>query len=186
MGALGGILVVMSKRSSYVVTFVGRDRPGLVETVAAIVAQNGANWEESRMTRMAGEFAGILSVSAPEASSAALLSDFEGLRTEGLDLVIKESTAESSTSGPTVKLEIFGPDRPGIVEEAFRALAGRGVNVEELHTECISAPMTGEPLFRATAMLLLPAERTLTELRKDLDSLADELALDLSLEESAD
>jgi glycine cleavage system regulatory protein len=35
-------------------------------------------------------------------------------------------------------------------------------------------------------MLLLPAERTLTELRKDLDSLADELALDLSLEESAD
>ena len=177
---------VMPRRSSYVVTFVGRDRPGLVETVAAIVARHGANWEESRMTRMAGEFAGILSVSVPGGNAAALVSDLEGLRKEGLDLVIKESTAERSAAGPTVKLEIFGPDRPGIVEEAFRALAERGVNVEELHTECISAPMTGQPLFRATAMLLLPADRTLAQLRADLDSLADELALDLSVEEPAD
>ena len=69
------------------------------------------------------------------------------------------------------------------MEEAFRALAERGVNVEELHTECISAPMTGQPLFHATAMLLLPADRTLSELRTDLDSLADELTLDLSVEE---
>ena len=43
-----------------VMTVIGKDRTGLVETLAEIVAGHGGNWLESRMCRLGGEFAGIL------------------------------------------------------------------------------------------------------------------------------
>ena len=53
-------------------------------------------------------------------------------------------------------LEIVGQDRPGIVREISHALASFGINVEELQTECASAAMSGETLFKARARLSLP------------------------------
>ena len=43
-----------------VMTIIGPDRTGLVESVARVVAEHGGNWLESRMCRLGGEFAGIL------------------------------------------------------------------------------------------------------------------------------
>ena len=37
-----------------IVTFVGDDRQGIVQELAQRVTQNGGNWLESRMSRMAG------------------------------------------------------------------------------------------------------------------------------------
>ena len=41
-----------------VMTIIGPDRTGLVESVARAVADHGGNWLESRMCRLGGEFAG--------------------------------------------------------------------------------------------------------------------------------
>jgi glycine cleavage system regulatory protein len=59
-------------------------------------------------------------------------------------------------------------------------LAERGVNVEELQTEVSSAPMSGEPLFTARALLHLPTGLTAAELRAGLEALASELMVDLT------
>ena len=48
-----------------VITLVGPDRTGLVESVAQAVASHGGNWLESRMCRLGGEFAGILRIEIP-------------------------------------------------------------------------------------------------------------------------
>jgi len=55
-------------------TLLGPDRPGLVELISTTIADNGGNWLESRMSRMAGRFAGILRASVPEASADALIA----------------------------------------------------------------------------------------------------------------
>ena len=75
---------------------------------------------------------------------------------------------------------MLGPDRPGIVREITHALAVQGVNVEELATECTSAPMSGEPLFRARAKLLLPAGVTIAALRESLAKPAGQMGLEFS------
>jgi acetyl esterase/lipase len=49
-------------RATLVVTVTAEDRAGVVEAVAAAVASCGGNWEESRMARLGGRFAGILLV----------------------------------------------------------------------------------------------------------------------------
>jgi glycine cleavage system regulatory protein len=48
--------------STLVMTVIGADRPGLVQLVAATVADHGGNWLESRMCHLGGQFAGILRV----------------------------------------------------------------------------------------------------------------------------
>ena len=46
-------------QTSFIITFIGDDRPGLVEQLSAAIEQSGGNWLESRMSHLAGKFAGI-------------------------------------------------------------------------------------------------------------------------------
>ena len=48
-----------------VLTVFAPDKPGQVERIAQCIAEHGGNWLESRMSRMAGQFAGILRVGVP-------------------------------------------------------------------------------------------------------------------------
>jgi glycine cleavage system regulatory protein len=169
-------------RSQLVLTLIGRDRPGLVEALSAQVAKHGGNWEESRMAHLAGKFAGILRVSVPSAAASALAQALTGLEREGLRIVIESSEAESKSAGRRLRLELVGNDRAGIVRDISRALATRGVNVDELHTRCEDAPMGGGQLFRADAVLLAPAEIAIDDLRAQLEGLADDLMVELSLD----
>jgi len=168
----------MAGRVSLVVTLVGPDRPGVVKAVSTAVAAHGGNWVESRMARLAGQFAGIVHVDVPP-------GEVDGLRTSlaGLDLAaVVVETVEKET-GPLVRhhLELVGHDRPGIIRDLSQALAARSINVVELETECVSAPWTGEILFKATAELCFPEGTSLDQVRLDLAGLSQELHLEIDL-----
>jgi len=165
-----------------VITLVGADRTGLVESVARVVAEHDGNWLESRMCRLGGEFAGILRVEIPAEKKSALLAALQKI--SGLNVVIQPTqTAVAATSGRQTKLEIVGSDRPGIVREITSALARANVNVEEFFSELVSAPMSGETLFKASARLQLPEHCDLAALKRDLEKIAADLLVDVSFAE---
>lgn len=165
-------------------TVIGKDRPGLVESVASLIAQHGGNWLESRMCRLGGEFAGILRIHVGSDQEQALFQALKGLQTQGLSVVVHPDRSESAPAHRRlVMLEIVGQDQPGIVRQISSALARQGVNVEELATECRSAPMSGETLFTAEAKLLIPETCHLPELRKELEKIAGDLVVDLTFQE---
>jgi glycine cleavage system regulatory protein len=168
-------------RSQLVLTLIGRDRPGLVEALAAEVARHGGNWEQSRMAQLAGKFAGILRVSIEAERAQALAQALSKLEREGLKLVVEGSDATpDGPRGRHARLSLVGNDRPGIVHDLSRALAARGVNVEELETSCEAAPMGGGDLFRAQAVLQLPTALAVDDLRSALEALADDLMVELA------
>ena len=167
-----------------VLTVSGPDRPGLVETLSQAVANHRGSWLESRMARLAGHFAGILRVSVPEEQVDALIQVLQSLESERLQIsVARCEPTPPASDARALRLEILGSDRPGIVHDISQALADRGINVDELRTETMSAPMSGELLFLANAELLIPAGLNLDLLRKDLEALAHELMVDLDLDE---
>jgi glycine cleavage system regulatory protein len=165
-------------------TVIGQDRPGLVESVAALVAEHGGNWLESRMSRLGGQFAGILRVEVPSENEAPLVAALKKLDALGLTVVVHPDQP-GATAAPARQraLDIVGQDRPGIVREISRALASFGVNVEELHTECASAAMSGETLFKARARLSLPESCDAAQVRQQLERIAADLIVEISLEE---
>lgn len=148
------------------------------------MAACGGNWLDSRMARLAGQFAGILLVEVPDERVEDLSQALDGLAAHGLRVMVEPSSGPSP--GPTagtqsLQLELVGQDRPGIVRQVARLLAARGVNVEELATSRLSAPMSGELLFRAQVRLLAPSTVSAADLRADLESLAHDLMVDVTL-----
>lgn len=168
-------------RSSLVLTVIGPDRPGLVELIASTVAAHGGNWERSRMAHLAGQFAGILNVTLSEARIGELRHALEGLSVQGLRVVSVTTAPLQREPLRMLQLELTGNDREGIVREVARALAARGVNVEELDTRHESAPEAGGALFHARALLHVPAQLDIADLRKTLEDIADDLMVDVSL-----
>jgi glycine cleavage system regulatory protein len=165
-----------------VVTLLGPDRPGLVEMVAGIIAGHGGNWLESRMSRLAGKFAGILRAELPEERVGAALKALAALESRGLKVVAESETRAAPAAPPrTLSLELVGLDRPGIVREMSQLLAANGVNVEELVTNRTSAPMSGDMLFEARARVHVPADTNLAALRSGLERLAADLVVEIKL-----
>jgi glycine cleavage system regulatory protein len=166
--------------SDLVIVLIGADRPGLVEAVAARVAEQGGNWLESRMARLAGQFAGVLRVEVPDAQVPALEAALRELDARGLRVVVHGgSTPEPSRQ--SMDLEVVGQDHPGIVRDISRVLARHGANIEELITDRDSAPQGGGLLFRAKARLHVPAGVSADSLRRDLETIAHDLIVEVAL-----
>src|SRR5258706_4507713 len=139
--------------ASLVLTVIGADRPGLVEALANTVADHGASWLESRMAHLAGHFVGLLRVSVADSRAAELAQALRGLEARGLRVIVEAALGPGPDDSPRLHLELVGLDRPGIVRDVSRAIAERGVNVEELASHTSSAPMSSETLFHAKASL---------------------------------
>ncbi len=176
-------LTFFAMLSTLVMTVIGADRPGLVQLVAARVADHGGNWLESRMCHLGGQFAGILRVEVAAERVDELVGALHRLEKDGLRVIVHAEGAGvgASKSGAEAVLELVGQDRPGILRSVSGVFAAHGVNVEELSSERVSAPMGGGTLFQARATVLVPATTSLAAVRGDLEKIAADLMVDLRI-----
>ena len=170
--------------ATLVMTVIGADRPGLVQMVAARVADHGGNWLESRMCRLGGQFAGILRVEVAAERRDELVNALRTLEVDGLRVIIHAEGGAISgerAGGALATVELVGHDRPGILRSVSGVFAAHGVNVEELASERVNAPMDGGVLFQARATVFVPANVKLAAVRTDLEKIAADLMVDLKL-----
>ena len=167
-----------------VLTIISRDRPGLVQTLSQVVVDHSGNWIDSSMARLGGEFAGILRVDVPERSIAGFERSLAALADQGIAVTVRRDSPAESPRGRRAHLDLTGADHPGIVRDISRALAQHGVSIDELHTEVRPRSMTGEPLFTAQAIVILPEGLTADALREQLERIANDIMVDLALTET--
>src|SRR5947207_216502 len=107
--------------ATLVMTVIGVDRPGLVQMVAARVADHGGNWLESRMCHLGGQFAGILRVEVAPERRDELVAALRTLEADGLRVMIHAEDGIEAVDraqgarGALAWIEIVGNDRPGIL-----------------------------------------------------------------------
>lgn len=167
-----------------VLSVIGDDRAGLVHTLAEVISRHGGNWEDSRMAHLAGTFAGLVEVSVADTDAEALLA---GLRSLDGVLDVADRQPVVADPGPErvpLSLDLLGNDRPGIVREISRALSACDVNVVSLTTDSSDAPMAGGRIFAATALLEAPAGADLDALSGELEALARDLMVEVTLAET--
>jgi glycine cleavage system regulatory protein len=172
-------------KTSFVVTAIGPDRPGLVRLISERARGFDANWAGSRMASLAGQFAGMVRFDVPAENANALESALRSLESSGIRVVIARSEAPPPPAGRRiVDLELGGPDRPGIIRELSSGLAERGVSIDELHTEIVSSEQ-GTDTFRLKARLVVPQSLGNEALRRQLDALASQMMVDIALDANA-
>ncbi|MCZ6674833.1 MAG: glycine cleavage system protein R [Verrucomicrobia bacterium] len=165
-----------------VITFMGNDQPGLIESIATVIASERGNWLESRMCHLGGQFAGVLRVAIEDERESALMKSLLALQESGLSITVKSDPVNvKSVRRSLVTLDLLGSDQVGIVSRISGLLARLGVNVEDLQTELTTAPMSAELLFKAHGLLKLPENLEPEALKDELEGIASDLMVDLRL-----
>ena len=167
-----------------VTTVVGPDRRGIVEQITAVVSNNQANIEESRMARLGGEFAVIMLISLPGAKEEDLMAGLDQLKEQNLTVLIRPtnlSRLEKFQGYVPYEISVIGADHEGIVHSVARYLASERINIETMDTHVTQAPITGTPLFSMQATVQAPPELTLQQLRQKLAEVGDELGVDIEV-----
>lgn len=169
--------------TTLVMTVLSDDRPGIVDALSGVIESHGANWEESRMASLSGQFAGILKVRCPDESVSGLRAAILELESGGLTVTVHDGTDSVETPDRmTLRMHLTGHDQPGIVQAVTHAIHNHGVNVEELESERAGAPLSAGPLFTANLRLSAPRDTPLDDLREELETLSADLMVDISVE----
>lgn len=167
-----------------VISAVGEDRPGLVNTLSESILELGANIDESRMALLGGEFAMILLVSADEAVIDHLQQSLPQIGEKtGLTISCKE-TAPRSEAARTMPYEVtvVAMDHPGIVHSVTEFFASRGINIRDLSTRTYAAAHTGAPMFALAMTVDIVAGNRLSQLRNDFVAYCDDQLIDAMIE----
>ncbi len=168
--------------TTFVMTVIGADRTGLVDSLARTVADQGGNWLESRMCHLGGQFAGLMRVEIEQAKADALRSAVDALTASGLQIIIQsDDSVAAPTTGSLAMVDLVGQDRPGLLREITGVFAKHGLNVEELESERSAAPLGGGTLFKANATVFVPESADLDTLGDDLEKIATDLMVDIQL-----
>ncbi len=183
------VLTTLRRVTTLVLTVVGDDRAGLVAAVADVVDAHGGNWENSRLAELAGAFAGVIEISvAPDRVDAlsSALADLDGLLTIAVHSGPDATEAADAASAPSdrlLTLQVLGNDHPGIVREISATLSDYDLSIESLTTETRDAAMYGGRLFEATVVARVPASVDLSLVRAELERIAGEIQVDVTLED---
>lgn len=168
-------------KAKMILSAIGSDRPGLTQALADAVYGAGGNWLESHLSRLGGKYVGAVLVEIDAGQLHELEGAVRGVDAKGLHVSVLPADEDAAPAGEALQVELVGQDRPGIVREVTRVLAGLGVNIEDFSTGTERGSWSGEPLFRAAARLTLPAGVSSARVQDALEAISGEIMVDFTI-----
>jgi len=168
-----------------IITLFAKDRPGIIRELSDTVLAHKGNWLESSLSRLCGQFTGIVHIEIAAQQKNELLSAFDKLAQSGITVTVQnyQAVEEDVAAINAIQILVEANDRPGIVEEITSALADDDINIENMDTECESASMAGYNLFRAHMFLALPEGMAEEQLEQVLENVSDDLMVSVLVDE---
>lgn len=126
----------MHKQKWFMLTLVGKDRPGIVSHITAALYEGGCNLGEASMMRLGGNF--TIMLMAEFAGSRRALHDLVAGVAESMDLHLHVDAIEGRLHQhlePDVRITVYGADRAGIVAKVTAVLAEAGLHITDLESD---------------------------------------------------
>jgi glycine cleavage system transcriptional repressor len=163
----------------FMLTLVGKDRPGIVAQVTAALFEGQCNLGEASMVRLGGNFTIMLMV-----QSDGTTADLERLvQPISNSLKLKHHVDEIEGEllhhlTPDAQITLYGADRAGIVAEVTGHLAEQGFNILNLESDV--GGTADQPIYIMTIEGV--ASQGIEPLETTLSSLAREKGLEIHVE----
>jgi glycine cleavage system regulatory protein len=167
-----------------VLTIIGRDRAGVVASLADVVRFHEGNWKRSELAEIAGVFAGVVVVEVGDDCVDELLANLLILRDQGLHVTAQQ--VEEPIAAPDadeVRLRLTGVDRPGVVHEISTAISDAGISISRLGTVTDLPDEDGGTRFEITVQLSVPVGADLDAVLDSIGEAARRLGIALSVED---
>lgn len=160
-----------------VISCIGPDKTGLVDTLSTIISKHQGNWQVSSLHHLSGFFAGVIEVAVESAHSASLINELKTI--SGLRCQIEMAEPDLASTAANLVLEITANDRAGIVQEVSSVIHHKDGNLIKLVSSTDSAAYTGQNIFKATVEIAIN-EDSIDALVSALEQIANDLMVDIS------
>jgi glycine cleavage system regulatory protein len=157
---------------------MGKDKPGLVDSLAKCVYKHQGNWQGSSFAHMAGMFTGFVEVHVSEDEKQNLIDALDSIKDLSVQSVAVATSGEINSTKLTV--DVMGNDKTGIVQELTSVLNQFNLNIVTFSSHCESAPNWGSLIFKAKAEIAVPADFDDDALQDALEALANDLVVDIT------
>lgn len=120
----------------FMVTLVGKDRPGIVAHVTSALYEGGGNLGETSMMRLGSNFTIMMMVEYT--GSQKDLQDLLSTVAESMGLHLHIDHIDGKLHQhiePDVRITVYGADRAGIVAKVSMALAEAGLHILDLESD---------------------------------------------------
>ena len=175
-------------KSYYILSAIGKDRPGIVADVSEVIYECGGNIEDSNMGLLRTHFALLALFSADiEEVDQKLPSRLKRLEQEKhlavscSPISFEEAHAEGKEEVHRFYVTTSGIDHSGIVHRLSKFLADRGINIINVRTQRTLSAESGTPLFEMDIEIDIPQSISEQGVREELHHLANDLMIDLVL-----
>lgn len=167
-----------------VISAIGKDKPGIVNEISAVILNNQCNIDDSRMTVLGGEFALILLVSGNWNAINKLEELIPALALQsGMTIICKRTEPRDIKQDRIPYLvEVISIDHPGIVSAIAEFFSARNINIEDMNTSSYAAAHTGTKMFSVNMTISIPSSLHLGDLREQFTEFCDSLNLDAFME----
>ncbi len=175
-------------KTYFILSAIGKDRPGIVADVSEVIYECGGNIEDSSMSLLRNHFALLLLFSTEKeevkqklATGLKRLEGEKNLTVFYSPITFEEAHPKAKEESQRFKITTSGVDHAGIVFRVCRLLADRRINIVDMKTHRILSAESGTPLFEMEMAVDAPRSISEQTLRDDLHHLANELMIDLVL-----
>ena len=171
-------------QNQIIMTLIGTDQVGIVDTVTKSVLEYHGNIEESKMARLSGEFVMLLLISVPARNIDDMKTSLSELNKKGFHVFLKQTKAERTIKYDgclPYKITVSGADHEGIINSITHCLAEKNINIELLDTNTSAAPMSGTQLFTMIAIVIVPPQLSYHSWSEHLTKIADSMNVNIDI-----
>ncbi len=167
----------------YALTVIGRDKVGIVASVAEVLYEKGISIEDSVSTLLGDQFTMTLIVSSEKNYGVLEIKKAFAKARRDLELSVslrRIEKEEAKTREPEnlYSVSVYGEDRVGIVYFVSKAFAENSINILDLRTRLTKSET---PMYVMIMEVDLPQDMSENELKKILDDACKKINVDYSV-----
>jgi predicted amino acid-binding ACT domain protein len=170
----------------YAIISFGRDKPGIVADLSALILKTDGNIKDSTMSTLHDRFAMIVVVSFPKAVTMESISSSLQVLEKAYDIHIHiEELRDSEMKPPRIGntksylISILGKDRPGIFNKLANKLNSFKANIVSVKTQILEVEQ--REVYAMVVEIELPLYTQDEEFIFDLKSFGTQIGADLTI-----
>ena len=158
----------------------GKDRIGIISDISKEISKLNGNIETSKMIKSYDKFNMLLLVSINSNRVNELRNNFKIY--SDLNVLIDDINVSENETLDKYIFILKGANTEGIVHQYTNWFSKNRVNIIDMNTKIVNAPVTGSPLFYVKAVILIPENFKISMIADEIKKMENELNVKIKFE----
>tara|TARA_Y100000814_G_scaffold291217_1_gene267192 strand:+ start:938 stop:1465 length:528 start_codon:yes stop_codon:yes gene_type:complete len=147
----------------------GKDRIGIISDITKEISNLNGNIETSKMIKLEQDFNVLMLISINKERIEELTKKLHSYN--DLDILVKKASNRNENEEDKYIFILKGADTEGIVHQCTQLFSKLKINITDLETQLMNAPITGSPLFYIKAIISIPKSESMEMIKDAINQL---------------